>query len=185
MKNNYNQNLEMMKKKFTILDKIVKPLIAVAFFGAFSFVAVLGMGQTDTYSTAGTYSWTCPEGVISITVECWGAGGAGGGQNQNSDGGGGGGGGAYARLNSYTVTPGNQYLIVVGAGGTGIAASTGNPGGSSYFINNATVLAVGGNGGSPSTGTPPAGGLGGNSGSCVGDVTYSGGQGEIGRNSNT
>ena len=185
MKNNYNQNLEMMKKKFTILDKIVKPLIAVAFFGAFSFVAVLGMGQTDTYSTAGTYSWTCPEGVTSITVECWGAGGAGGGQNQNSDGGGGGGGGAYARLNSYTVTSGNQYLIVVGAGGTGIAASTGNPGGSSYFINNATVLAVGGNGGSPSTGTPPAGGLGGNSGSCVGDVTYSGGQGEIGRNSNT
>ena len=39
-----------------------------------------GWGQTVvSYTTPGTYSWVCPAGVTSVTVQAWGAGGAGGG----------------------------------------------------------------------------------------------------------
>ena len=49
---------------------------------------------TDTYSVAGVDTWTCPAGVTSATVRCWGAGGgagAGNGVGVASAGGGGGG----------------------------------------------------------------------------------------------
>lgn len=69
---------------------------------------------------------------------------------------GGGGGGSGGQLRSpgtpYSVTPGNSYTIVVGAGGVGgVATATteaeGGPGGSSTFD---TITALGGSGGSPS-----------------------------------
>jgi uncharacterized repeat protein (TIGR01451 family) len=123
--------------------------------------------------------------VTSVTAEVWGGGGAGGGQNQGSDGGGGGGGGAYSKKNTITVVPGNSYTVSVGLGGVGIAGITGGNGGDSYFVNATTVMAKGGIGGSPSTGTPPAGGAGGAASSGVGDVKYDGGRGGRGRdNSN-
>ena len=77
-----------------------------------------GNGYTpgsQTYSTAGSYSWTCPVGVTSVTVECIGGGGRGFlYEYGTSDGGGGGGGGGYAK-SVRSVTPGSSYSLYVGA----------------------------------------------------------------------
>jgi len=65
-------------------------------------------------ASAGGYTAT---GATSNTA---GSGGAGGGGSNNvnySFGGSGGGGGALAYINSYSVTPGNTYTVVVGVGG--------------------------------------------------------------------
>jgi hypothetical protein len=156
----------------------------------------------DTSDTVDTYSvgsvvytssatWTAPAGVTAVNVEVWGGGGAGGGNNDSAnDGGGGGGGGAYAKKTNISVTPGNGYTVVVGAGGTGVASSAGNPGGDSYFIDSSTVMAKGGSGGNPNvgsggSGTGGSGGSGGSAASSVGDTTYSGGNGRAGTNSAT
>src|SRR3989338_3404596 len=48
---------------------------------------------TETFSTAGNFTWIAPIGVTTTTVEVWGAGGGG---SIGNAGGGGGGGGAYA-----------------------------------------------------------------------------------------
>lgn len=82
-----------------------------------------------TQSANGTYTWTCPAGVTSAKVECWGAGSGAGGGN-SAQGGEGGGGGEYAAETVYPVTPGQVYNYVVGAGGTGALGNSGNAGGS-------------------------------------------------------
>jgi hypothetical protein len=157
--------------------------------GLTTFVAMLcllagsaGAAQ-DNFVVSGI--WTAPAGVTTIDVEAWGGGGAGGGQNQGTDGGGGGGGGAYSKVSGLTVIPGNTYAVTVGAGGIGVAGGTGGTGGDSYFIDITTVLATGGVGGVPSTGTPPAGGAGGAAAAGVGTIKFSGGNGGVGRNHNT
>ena len=60
------------------------------------------------YDTPGAYYWICPPGVTSVCVLCIG----GGGRGYFA----GGGGGGYAYINDYPVTPGQGYLVVVGAG---------------------------------------------------------------------
>jgi len=99
-----------------------------------------GFGQTagnakvvgsQSYTTAGTYSWIVPAGVTSISVVAVGAGGTG------YDSGGGGGGLGYK--NNISVTPSNSYTVVVGA--------TCYPGGTSYFCNSGLVAGNGGSGG--------------------------------------
>lgn len=115
---------------------------------------------TETFSTAGSHSWTCPNGVTEATVECWGGGGNGG-HSSGTSGGGGGGGGAYS-LQTVSVTPGDSYPLVVGGAA-----------GDSYFVDVSTVLAKGGANGSGTTG-----GTGGAAGSGVGSVKHSGGNGE-------
>lgn len=122
-------------------------------------------GDKIYFGLAGTVSWTVPTGFNSLDVECWGGGGGGGAVSAN--GGGGGGGGAYAKKAGISVTAGNSYNIVVGA--SGIVESAG---GDSYFDAGAAVLAKGGGAAVNNTA-----GSGGSSGSCVGDVVYSGGDG--------
>lgn len=97
----------------------------------------------ETFTTPGSSSWTCPTGVTSITIECWGAGGNGGNStSQTNSGAGGGGGGAYSKLNTFATTPGNSYSYQVG-----------DNGGSrdTYFNNTATCLAKGGTAGTNNT----------------------------------
>ncbi len=127
----------------------------------------------ETFTTSGT--WQAPTGVTLIVVECWGAGGGGGGDDQwFGNGGGGGGGGAYARINSFSVTPGNSYSFTVGAGGSGgTNANNGGNGGASSF-NNTTCVAAGGSGGG---GIGGAGGSGGTTANSTGDIKYAGGSG--------
>jgi hypothetical protein len=144
----------------------------------------------NTFTTSGT--WTCPAGVTSVTVQCWGGGGAGGsGTNGNTsaNAAGGGGGGAFAQ-STLSVTPGTQYTVTVGAGGASTSPTTGTltggSGGNSWFGGPSAILAAGGAGGSNSTavaigGIPVTlegiGGPGGSAASSIGTFVYSGGNG--------
>ena len=120
---------------------------------------------TDTYTTAGSNTWTCPAGVTSVQGEAWGAGGS---PLSPSPTGarGGGGGGAYSLKSGIAVTPSSGYTAFVGAA----AAET--AGQDSYFVNTSTCMAKGG---SRSAGV--GGGTGGAAASGVGDTKYSGGNG--------
>jgi hypothetical protein len=129
--------------------------------------------QTTTVFTTST-TWTCPAGVTRVTVEAWGGGGHGSSSTGAGDGYGGGGGGAYAK-SDISVTPGTVYTVVVGTGA--LYNDTALSGGSSYFINSTTILAVGGVSGLEDV---RAGALGGQASGCIGDVTYSGGNGGTG-----
>ncbi len=116
-----------------------------------------------SYTTVGTYTWTCPAGVTKVRVIM--------------SGGGGGGGGAWATTyygvarsghkgedgtlitQDITVVPGRTYTIVVGAGGAGGsrkttsesyygAAPNGQKGGNSSFGDYSAPGGEGGEGGS-------------------------------------
>jgi hypothetical protein len=105
------------------------------------------------YTTPGTYSWTAPVGVTSVSVVAVGGGASGGCSVAQSTGTNlyAGGGGGLGWKNNITVVPGNTYTVVVGAGGPSTAppAEFGNPvqgelGGDSYFIDTSTVMGGGG-----------------------------------------
>ena len=161
-----------------ILEKLrLKPLMLSLFLIISGIGSVWGqqVSVNTTSNAAGNYSWTCPPGVTSITVECWGAGGKGGARATSTGSCGGGGGGAYSR-SILTVTPGTTYLLTLGAG-----ATTTNAGGDTYFGNttagnpaNSLVLAKGGSSVANNTTTGAAGGLSTNG---IGTIKYSGGNG--------
>lgn len=105
--------------------------------------------SSQSYTTAGTYSWVAPTGVTSVSVVAIG-GGAGGGLCSGT------GGGGLGYKNNYAVTPGSSYTVSVGAGGTGGTLQTNcctgyvnrvieTVGGASYFVNTSTVAGFGGN----------------------------------------
>lgn len=97
------------------------------------------------FTTPGTFSWTAPAGVTNVSVVAIGGGGGGG---QTSDGAGGGAGGGLGWKRRVAVTPGQDYTVVVGAGGNrDTDTGTGNnatAGGTSYFISPSLVSGVGG-----------------------------------------
>ena len=133
----------------------------------------------QSYITAGTYSWTAPEGVTSVCVVCVG-GGASGGISRPA-----GGGGGLGWKNQISVVPGTSYTVVVGAGGLNIGQGGapyiqryGNDGGDSYFIDTGTVK--GGGGQTSRTGgtyVGDSGGLGGEGGAGSGELGGGGGAG--------
>jgi hypothetical protein len=110
-------------------------------------VTPLAVGQ-QAFTTAGTFSWVAPSGVTSVSVVAVG-GGAGGAYYWINSGSScsnrfGGGGGGLGYINNYSVTPGNSYTVVVGAGGTGWYGSCSSPpssvqGKDSYFVSKGTV----------------------------------------------
>jgi len=124
----------------------------------------------DEWTSPGTYSWTCPDGVTSVCVVAVGAG-ADGGSDKHGDGGGG-----LGWKNNIPVTAGQSYTVVVGSKTSG--------GGDSYFISYGTVVGGGGspsttnNGGSGGSYTGDGGGNGGSGGSKNG--SYAGGGGGAG-----
>lgn len=122
------------------------------------------MATIQTFTSNG--SWTCPGGVTSVIVECWGGGGG-----VSSPGNGvkraGAGGGAYS-LKTLSVTPGLSYNYYIGSAG----ANTGGNGGDTYWIDVSTAMAKGGTG---NKGTNSA--AGGLASASVGDTKYDGGDG--------
>ncbi len=165
--------IKLMKKIYTLVSFLT--LICLAFINnAYS-------QATQTYNS-GSGIWNCPNGITSITVECWGGGGAGGGNSSNYGGGGGGGGGAFSR-SVITVSPGFPYPYTVGNGGNGVAGGNGNPGNDSWFASAITILAKGGAAGLEPVGTNGGvAGNGGAAGSSIGTTKYSGANGGAGRN---
>jgi hypothetical protein len=141
----------------------------------------LASGTSLSYTTAGTYTFKVPDGVCSVNVQTWGAGGAGGtcacATARSSAGGGGG--GAYAASTAIAVTPGSTITVVVGAGGAASVACGGNGGsGGSSSFNSTTVVAAGGSGGVG--GNAGAGGAGGTTAASTGTTKYAGGFGGTG-----
>lgn len=161
----------------------MKTKILLLFTLFFCFGLFLKAQTVETFTTAGTTIWTCPEGVTAVTVECWGGGGAGGSaRNTNATTtkalrAGGGAGGGYAKK-VVPVTAGVDYTVVVGAGGVSVVGATvaGEP---SYFIDATTVKADGGPGGVHiSTNAVYANKPGGVATSTnIGDLVYKGGDG--------
>ena len=153
------------------------------FYFLFFFVSNIVLSQTTlTFTKTGNGFWTVPCDVTSITVEAWGAGGAGGGTtSNNAKGGGGGGGGAYVR-SSIVVSPGTVINFSIGAGAAG-ATSTGASGGDTWFVNNTTILAKGGSGGSAPNGGNASGGA--TLTDSLGDIIIAGGNGGDGTSSSS
>jgi uncharacterized repeat protein (TIGR02543 family) len=103
------------------------------------------------YTAPGTHTFTVPEGVTSISVVAIGGGSSGGvsrsdGTIQSTYAGSG---GALAYKNNISVTPGQQFTLAVGAGGSAVSRSTtgtsnGNSGGTSNFNGTSFLRAAGG-----------------------------------------
>jgi hypothetical protein len=131
-------------------------MIEMMIAGGTSSVIPGPQGQIE-WASAGTYSWTVPDGVTSVSVGL-----IGGGQSGNSGLGAqntrGGAGGAIRWKNGIPVTPGTVITVVVGSGGTDRNGTyndvlTANGGG------NSTVLSV--SAGMNATGTAIGDGVGG------------------------
>jgi len=132
---------------------------------------------TQAFTSLGSSSWTCPADVTSVEVAVVAGGGSG------ADNGAGGGGGGVIYTPGYSVTPGQTYSIVVGAGGSSVTAGTntiGTNGGNSQF---GTLIALGGgyggSGGGQSQGNQ--GGCGGGSAALLAATTLPGGSGTPGQ----
>lgn len=153
---------------------IMKTLLKILILGLGIFVFAQDPVQV-VITTTGASSFTVPPGVNSITVECWGGGGRGATRTTNGVGGGGGG-GAYSRK-VHSVIPGNSYNFFVGAGSNSTTS-----GGDTWFINNTTQLAKGGNSANDNS---DLGVTGGSSALSIGDIVFSGGNGRNGNTSGT
>ncbi len=164
--------------------------LCVALIAALMTFATTGWGQTTVPFTTSS-SWTCPAGVTSVAVECWGGGGAGGsatGSTSFKAAAGGGAGGSYVKANTIPVTPGNSYTVTVGVGGTASSSNgTAVAGGDSWFSSATTVIAKGGAGANSlvvsSAELTSAGGVGSTTG-CIGDTKFAGGSGSAGTTPN-
>lgn len=117
------------------------------------------------YTTPGTYSWTCPAGVYTVSAVAIGPGAPGTGNF-------GGAGGGLGWANGIPVVPGNSYTVKVGASGE-----------DSYFVDASTVRGGAASGRlTPGTYTGDGGGDGGNGGGTFTstDDKWSGGGGGAG-----
>ena len=165
----------MKKESFLFLNLIIGFLVCL-------FHTVNTYAQiTENYSIPGSYAWTCPPNVTSVTVQCWGAGGGGGNSGgTTSFGGHGGGGGAFSQ-STISVNPGQIYYIFVGAGGM----SSPTDGQNTWFnfvnsspISNTGILAIGGKKGPNNSGFTIVNR--GESSLGFGTIKYSGGNGFAG-----
>lgn len=132
--------------------------------------------QNQQFTTPGTSTFTVPASVVSVKVQCVGAGGGGGRVTPSNvfdnDAAGGGGGGAYA-MSIVNVVEGNNYDVTVGAGGYNNGSSA--DGGNSYFSTGNEVLAEGGR--TRSGNDQEAGADGGKAINSIGTVVFDGGNG--------
>lgn len=175
--NNYNGQFVISASGPTLASSTVIPVIPLSddlTEGSETFrvdILTAAAPQGDvSYTTAGTFSWTCPAGVTSVCVACIGGGGGGAGYPSIGAGSTGGGGGGLGWKNNIPVTPGNSYTVQVGAGGTSNTNAAGGAGGDSFFISLATVSGNGGGGGTTA-------GVGGAGGGYTGDGGGNGGNG--------
>ena len=153
---------EIMRERFGAIDAVLNDLGSSEEPHGFA-----------EFTTAGTHTWICPEGVYSVQatiISASGGGGGGGGgaagrYNYTCGGGGGSGGsgGTGCRFEvTCPVTPGDSYTVIVGAGGSGGTAGkgtsygtltdggtggTGGTGGKSSFCGIEVIGGAGGTGG--------------------------------------
>jgi hypothetical protein len=86
--------------------------------------AASAIPNLQVFDSPGTSNFTIPAGVTQIAVEVWGGGGGGGNAGAgagSSAAAGGGGAGGYGK-GVFTVMPGSNYTVIVGAGGANAVA---------------------------------------------------------------
>ena len=128
-------------------------------------MATLG---ASPFTISATGSYTIPQGVTSVQVECWGSGGAG--QTGSAfDGKVGGGGGAYSIKAMIRVVPSKAYTFTIGAHGTL------QDGGDTSFTGEDSTACIAKGGASGANG-----GAGGLASGSTGDIAYDGGSGGAG-----
>jgi hypothetical protein len=133
------------------------------------------------YGTPGTYTWTAPAGVTSVTYLVVGGGGGGGDGVPTRTTGAGGGAGGYL-TGTLSVTPSTSYTVTVGAGG--LPGTSPTNGGNSVF---ASITALGGGYGAYGGNNGATGGTGGSGGGTSGPYsggTTNGGLGTAGQGNN-
>ncbi|MCR9015113.1 T9SS type A sorting domain-containing protein [Aquiflexum gelatinilyticum] len=162
-------------KKTHFLPSILIPVLFLANSFFFAEKAFAQCDPIGPITTTGSGEFIVPDGVTSITVEVWGAGGKGGSRTSNGRGGGGGG-GAYSQ-SVFTVTPRQIFNYNVGAGSNTTAA------GEDTWFGSATTLMAKGGASVPNNNIN--GGQGGQATAGYGDVRYSGGNGSNASNSGT
>lgn len=132
----------------------------------------------------GTTTYTPTTGTKALYVECVAGGSAGGGgatASSNCSLGSGGASGSYSAI--WLTTVKSSYTVQVGAGGTGVSGSTGNPGTDTTFDSPSVCTAKAGGGGiTLAAGTAAASIIGGAAAGTgqVGDITTLGGEGMTG-----
>ncbi len=157
---------ELIPHTFSVIDVAVRTSVRVGG----DTVSSSGSKTTWEFTSTGAHSWIAPAGVTSVLVEAWGGGGGGGGGLNNA---GGGGGGGYSKA-TVSVTPGQTYDVVVGAGGTsgsGAVSSFHTPSVVSALGGGSGLSTGGGAGGAASVGD----GFSGGNGAAPGVVDMSGG----------
>jgi len=95
----------------------------------------------ELFTDVGVSTWTCPEEVTNIAAVCIGGGGGGGG---GGDGGAPGAGGGLGWKNNIPVTPGTDYYVLVGGGGsrTGIDNPYNDGVGSHFIVADSPPVAI-------------------------------------------
>jgi len=141
-------------------------------YSIYAVYCTIGQPCSETFSTAGTYTWTAPTGVSSADMACWGGGG--GADVISASAGGGGGGGAFAST-TQAVAAGESWTVIVGAGGDGQTTPT-SGGDSSIALSFSTSTLA--KGGTFANGT--AGGAGGTTTTSIGTTKRQGGNGGTG-----
>ena len=122
---------------------------------------IFPIAGSQTYSTAGTFSFVVPQGVYTLSMPVLSGGGGGGRSGQHTgdchSGVAGGAGGTVAST-SFATTPGETLTVIVGAGGSGGSYpgfqqgyGMGTVGGTTYVKRGATTLYTG-SGGAVSSG---------------------------------
>jgi hypothetical protein len=152
-------------------------------------VSITCMANTQSFATPGSYTWTVPAGVTSVSIAATGGGGGGGGSLGMAAGASG---GAGAVVNSIlTVTSGQTLNLTVGGGGIAGTSNTvgvgvgwgGGGGGGSSNIDAGTahqIIAGGGGGGGGSEGSGASVGASERGGGDAGGVDGTGGNGQDG-----
>jgi hypothetical protein len=168
----------IIPKAGTLSDGIRSGSVSTEAFAITNLLVSSSVFTTPTFtevllSTPGTGTWTKPEGVTEVIVECWGGGGSGGGATNNPAAGSGGAGGQFSRkyLQYSSPSVGISYSVAnIRTGGTG----NGTVGFDTTWNTN-QVVAKGGAGGlaEGSPGSEVAGGAGSLTGG-IGDVVYAG-----------
>ena len=104
----------------------------------------LSTQRNQLFTSSGTF--TAPTGVTKVYLTMIGGGGGGGGSDTAAAGGGGGA-GAWVINYPFTVTPGNNYTVTIGAGGAGSTGAGNPPGSTGGTTSFDTVSVLGGGGG--------------------------------------
>ena len=151
-RSNFSQNSFKTLVSALILVSIVGPFAPLVAYADISGASVVG--DTASFVDSGNFTWTVPDGISSVRIKVWGAGGAAGNGEKVTDAhrsGLGGGAGGYSEK-TLSVRAGEQFSVAIGAGGRGIKdifdGRAGNEGGESRFEGPfGVVRAVGGHGG--------------------------------------